>query len=268
LAKGVYIFETPSGHTYVGSSINLFVRVTSYFYNSILKSGTRAVLVYFFKHGFEGVVLTLYVMNPNSSIEQILIMEQYFLDHYFNHPLNLNTDNIASGSGKHYPMSETAKQRLRKQRGIAFFIYDITTASLVGMFYSKTHAKMHMSIDHRTLDDCLTNGTLYLGRFIISLEIMTELHHSFEPSLSLTEFKDLINYVKVEYRITNQPVRKQFTALNVKNPSSPLCGTYNSIGEFARKINVDRGSIRPYINGEKPAGSLYKNEWLLSSINE
>ncbi len=44
--------------------------------------------------------------------------------------------------------------------------------------------------------------------------------------------------------------------------------TYNSIGEFARKINVDRGSIRPYINGEKPAGSLYKNEWLLSPINE
>jgi hypothetical protein len=48
----------------------------------------------------------------------------------------------------------------------------------VGMFDFKTNAKLHMSIDHRTLDDCLTNGTLYLGRFIISLEIMTELHHS------------------------------------------------------------------------------------------
>ncbi len=57
LAKGVYIFETPSGHTYVGSSINLFVRVTSYFYNSILKSGTRAVLVYFFKKTMDLKVL-------------------------------------------------------------------------------------------------------------------------------------------------------------------------------------------------------------------
>jgi hypothetical protein len=162
LAKGVYIFETPSGHTYVGSSINLLVRVTSYFYSSILKSGTRQVLVYFFKHGFEGVVLTLYVMNPNSSIEQILKLEQYFLDHYFNHPLNLNTDNVASGAaaGKHYPMSEMAKQRLRKQRGIAIFIYDITTSSLVGMFDSKTYAILHMSIDHRTDKNCLTNGTL------------------------------------------------------------------------------------------------------------
>lgn len=210
-------------------------------------------------------------MNPNSSIEQVLIMEQYFLDNYYNHPLNLNTDNTASGSpkgGKHYPMSEMAKQRLRKQRGIAFFIYDITTASLVFMFDSKTDAKLHMNIDHRTLDDCLTNGTLYLGRFIISLEVITEMHSSSEPLLSLTEFKDLINDVKVEYSITNQPVRKQFTALNVKNPSSPLCGTYNSIGEFARKINGDRGSIRSYINGGKPAGSLYKNEWLLSPTNK
>jgi len=55
-------------------------------------------------------------------------------------------------------MSETAKQRLRKQRGIAFFIYDITTASLVGMFdcflkHMAKPSKMHMSIDHRTLDD-------------------------------------------------------------------------------------------------------------------
>lgn len=265
MAKGVYIFKTPSGHTYVGSSINLFVRVTSYFYNSILKSGTRAVLVHFFEHGFDGVELTLHVMDPNSSIEQVLIMEQYFLDHYFNHPLNLNKDHIASGSGKHYPMSEIAKNRLRKQRGISFFIYDISTATLVHIFDSKTHAQLHINIDHRTLNDCLINGTLYLGRFIISLEIITEMHSysncsdKAEP-MSLTQFKDLVNSVRDTYRITNQSAGKSFTALNIKNPSSPLCGTYNSIGEFARKINGDRGSIRAYINGEKPAGSLYKKE--------
>lgn len=40
-------FTTPSGHTYVGSSVNLFVRVTSYFYTSILESRTRPVLVHF-----------------------------------------------------------------------------------------------------------------------------------------------------------------------------------------------------------------------------
>jgi len=49
----------------LGSSINLFFRVNYYFYPSILKSGTRAVLSHFF-NVFEGVVLTLYVMDPNS----------------------------------------------------------------------------------------------------------------------------------------------------------------------------------------------------------
>jgi hypothetical protein len=56
-------------------------------------------------------------MEPSSSIEEVILMEQYFLDKYFNHPLNLNTDNIASGSGKSYPMSEKAINRLRKERG-------------------------------------------------------------------------------------------------------------------------------------------------------
>ena len=41
-AKGVYIFKSSTGYNYVGSSVNLFARVTSYFYPSILKSGTSA----------------------------------------------------------------------------------------------------------------------------------------------------------------------------------------------------------------------------------
>jgi len=61
-------------------------------------------------------------------------MEQYFLDKYFNNALNLNTDNIASGSGKSYPMSEKAINRLRKERGKSFFVYDLTTAPLRGLY--------------------------------------------------------------------------------------------------------------------------------------
>jgi len=115
-------------------------------------------------------------MEPNSSIDQVLKMEQYFLDKHFNHPLNLNKDNIALGSGKHYTMSEKAKQRLRVQRGISFYIYDVTTASLIYFcFLSKTFAQLQINIDHRTLNDCLNNGSLYLGQFILSLEIITEM---------------------------------------------------------------------------------------------
>jgi hypothetical protein len=62
-------------------------------------------------------------MSPTSTIQDILKLfcaEQYFLDIYFNDTLNLNSDNIASGSGKNYPMSEEAKERLRKERVLLF----------------------------------------------------------------------------------------------------------------------------------------------------
>jgi len=40
-----------------------------------------------------------------------------------------------------------------------------------------------------------------------------------------------------------------------------LCGgTYNSINEFAKAVKGDRSTIRNYLNGKKPLGSLYKNQ--------
>ena len=84
----------------MGSSVNLFARVTSYFYPSILKSGTRPVLKYFSEQGFNDVTLTLHIMSPSATFQEILELEQYFLDFYFNNSFNLNSDNTASGSGK------------------------------------------------------------------------------------------------------------------------------------------------------------------------
>lgn len=52
-AKGVYIFEViNSNNVYVGSSINLYNRVSSYFMPSILAKADRLVLRYFNKHGW------------------------------------------------------------------------------------------------------------------------------------------------------------------------------------------------------------------------
>lgn len=88
-----------------------------------MKSGTRPVLKYFSEQGFNDVTLTLHIMSPSATIQEILELEQYFLDIYFNNSFNLNSDNTASGSGKNYPMSKIAKERLRKERGIAVFMY-------------------------------------------------------------------------------------------------------------------------------------------------
>jgi len=102
-AVGVYIFEAPNGICYVGSSISLYARVTSYFMPSILAKADRYVLRYFRKHGFQDVTLTLLILEPGSSFEMAVELEQYCMDML---SPKLNVDMVASSSGYHEPLSE------------------------------------------------------------------------------------------------------------------------------------------------------------------
>jgi hypothetical protein len=64
--KGVYLFEIKSKDLkYVGSSINLYNRVCSYFMLSILAKSDRSVLRFFNKYGFDDVDLILFIMDSN-----------------------------------------------------------------------------------------------------------------------------------------------------------------------------------------------------------
>jgi hypothetical protein len=66
--KGIYLFEIKSKNLkYIGSSINLYNRVCSYFMPSILSKSDRKVLRYFNKYGFKDVNLTLFIMDKNST---------------------------------------------------------------------------------------------------------------------------------------------------------------------------------------------------------
>ena len=61
--KGIYVFEILNyKYVYIGSSINLYNRVCSYFMPSILANGDRRVLRYFKKYGFKNVKLILYIL--------------------------------------------------------------------------------------------------------------------------------------------------------------------------------------------------------------
>jgi cytochrome c/quinol oxidase subunit I/GIY-YIG catalytic domain-containing protein len=106
-AKGIYIFETlDTNKIYVGSSINLYSRVISYFMPSILAKADRYVLRYFRKHGFSNVKLTLFIMNESVTIKDILKLEEYYIKELSSN----NSLNIESIPGSGYPksMSEEA----------------------------------------------------------------------------------------------------------------------------------------------------------------
>jgi hypothetical protein len=256
--KGVYIFEvTGKNIFYIGSSLNLYSRVCSYFMPSILSKADRYVLRYFNKYGFKNVNLILHILKDNSSLKERLSLEKFFIKEYTsNKLLNIETE---PGSGYHTPMSEEARVKLRKIRGQAFYVYDVLTKTLIFIFDSKQYAYDNIKIDHRTLDKCLTNGSLFLDRFLFTLEPFLEFN--FESLVSLDELKYLVTEQRYKFK-TKQPASK---TIYVENKFDPLLNRqFKSINEFARTINGDRSTIRDYVNGVRTG--FYRGEWKITLI--
>src|SRR5436190_16185381 len=243
--KGVYVFEIINKNIYyIGSSINLHSRVCFYFMPSILAKADRYVLRYFKKYGFKGVNLILYIMKDSSNIKDILSLEEYFIVKYSKNKL-LNIERVPR-SGYHLPMSEEARNKLRKIRGQAFYVYDNLSKSLIFIFDSKQYAYDNIKIDHRTLEDSLYNGNLYLDRFLFTLEPLLEF--SFECLITIEELKKVITEQRYKFKI-KQPNSKYIYVENKYNPL--LNKQFNSISEFAKSVKGDRSTIRDYINGKK-----------------
>ena len=118
---------------------------------SILKTKARRVLRYLNKYGFSNMKLTIYIMDEQSSLEQVVELEQQFIDSI---KPNLNVDLVASSSGYHEPMSPEIRYKLRKERGTPVYLYsgDFT---LLYVFESKQHMyssiNIHPAYIHRNL---------------------------------------------------------------------------------------------------------------------
>ena len=257
-AKGVYIFEVKNKNIcYVGSSINLYNRVCSYFMPSILNKADRKVLRYLNKYGFTDIKLILLILDSNSTLEQVLELEQYYIDTLSS---KLNVDLVAGGyNGYHSPMSQEARDRLRKLRGIPIYLYDTTTKSLIFISDSKQWLN-NISIHHKTMKICLMNGNLYLNRFYLSIDLISEF--PFESILNTEELVSLINTVKSQYK-PNQPKSKRILAENSLNPK--LNCTFSSIHKLSKHLKGDRGTIRNYLLGRSKG--LYRKQWKFTLID-
>lgn len=259
-AKGVYIFEVDDQKVaYVGSSINLYNRVCSYFYPSILSKADRKVLRYFNKYGFYNVKLTLLILDSSSTREEVLALEQFYIDYL---SPTLNVDLVAGGyNGYHKPMSEQAKAKLRKMRCTPLYIYDTYSKSLIFISDSKQWLQDNIGIYQIPLKKCLDEGKLYLNRFMISLDIISEF--PFESILTSEELLSLIESVRAQYE-PKQPDSKKILAQNIVNPE--LSKTFTSIGELSRHLKGDRGTIRKYILGR--CTGLYRKQWKFTLIDD
>jgi hypothetical protein len=242
---------------YVGSSINLYNRVFSYFYPSILTKSDRKVLRYFNKYGINDVKLTLLILESSSNWEQVIELEQYCIDLL---SPNLNVDLVAGGYyGYHNPMSQASRNLLRQLRGTPIYIYDTLTTSLIFISESKQWLFLSIGIHHLTLNNSILNGSLYLNRFLFSLDVIVEYYH--KNVLNSKEFIDLIELVKSKHK-PFQPASKKILAENIHNPK--LNHTFSSIGELTKYLKGDKSTIRNYI--EKKSTGLYRKQWKFTLI--
>ena len=76
----------------------------------------------------------MYIMDIDSNLDQIIALEQHFID-----TLNpsLNVDIVAGSSGYHEAMAQNIRERLRKERGTPVYIYDVENFNLLYVFISK-----------------------------------------------------------------------------------------------------------------------------------
>lgn len=248
--SGVYIFTAKDGSTYVGSSTSLYARVISYFMPSILNKADRRVLRYFRKYGFTTITLTLHVLNDNSSMTS-LQLEQYFLD--IMKP-NLNVDLFATSTGYHEPMSEYWRDYFRKSRGIGIYIYDMVTGKLVFVSDSIQYIADFVGIHRSTVLRYSQSTELFLSRFKIMRDYITELDNT--TPLNVELFKKLVDRVRNEHDDAKvQPKSKSVLAENISNPT--LTKSYPSILSFAKAVKGDVSTIRKYIKSD---GGLYRKQ--------
>nr|YP_007507066.1 GIY endonuclease [Ceratocystis cacaofunesta]YP_009704205.1 GIY endonuclease [Ceratocystis fimbriata]YP_009710357.1 GIY endonuclease [Ceratocystis albifundus]AFO38118.1 GIY endonuclease [Ceratocystis cacaofunesta]QEN73768.1 GIY endonuclease [Ceratocystis fimbriata]QFX74859.1 GIY endonuclease [Ceratocystis albifundus] len=251
--KGVYVWESLDGkNLYVGHSINLYNRISSYFMSSILKTKSRRVLRYLNKYGFNNLKLTIYIMDDKSTLDEVVSLEQHFMDTL--NP-NLNVDPIASSSGFHTPMSIEIREKLRKERGTPVYIYNSVDFSLLHLFESKQYVYNSINIHHKILNDCLSTGTLYLDTFFFSLDLIKESPNN-ANLISLAELKELVKEKRDKF-IVKHPAAKIIIAEYKDDPSKNL--EFSSLNSLATHLKGDRQVIREYLKGNTT--KYYRGKW-------
>jgi hypothetical protein len=216
---------------------------------SILNTKARKVLRHLNKHGFNNIKLTIYIMDIKSSLEEIVSLEQHFIDTL---KPSLNVDLVASSSGYHEPLTQEMRERLRKQKGTPIYVYEAESLTLLHVFDSKQYMYNKISIHHKSLQNCLDIGTIYLDYFFLSLDLLETENIKL---LTLDEIKTLVD-IKRELHKYKHPAAKAILAEYKDDVSKNL--EFDSLNNLAKYLKGDRQVIREYLKGNK--SSYYRGK--------
>ena len=138
--------------------------------------------------------------------------------------------------------------KLPKQKGIPIYRYSADNLTLFYIFESKTHMYNSINIHHKTLDDCLALGTLYLDVFLLSSDLIEE--STITNLISLNEIKNLVKDKRERY-IVKHPASKAILAEFKDDSHYRKTLEFHSLNSLAKHLKGDRETIRKYLTGKK-----------------
>lgn len=123
------------------------------------------------------------------------------------------------------------------------------------LFESKQYVYNSINIHHKTLNDCLNTGTLYLDTFFFSLDLIKESPNN-TNLISLDELKELVKEKRDKF-IVKHPAAKTIIAEYKDDPSKNL--EFSSLNSLAAHLKGDRQVIREYLKGNTT--KYYRGKW-------
>jgi hypothetical protein len=153
-------------------------------------------------------------------------------------------------------MPQKMREILRKQIGTPVYIYEAESLTLLHVFDSKQYMYNKISIHHKSLQDCLELGTLYLNYFFLFLDFIES------ESVKLLNLDEIIGLVKLKRDIhkLKHPHAKSILASYKDDVNKNL--TFNSLNSLAKHLKGDRQVIREYLKGIK--SGYYRGKWMFT----
>lgn len=230
-----YIFRNLNNvNNLIDYSFNLYIRINSYFIDSLLNFKVIIILVYFNKYNEK-----LNLFN----------LEQYFIRF-----LRSNLDSKIDGSS-------LLMLELIKRKGQKVYIYCQYCYNLLYIFNSREDLINKIKINKKTLKSCVNKGIVYLKYFLLSNEINLNWFNNFKL-LDENQITKLIQIIKdfhfIKYTKNNIIIAEYIGNYSFKKQ-------FNSLKALTLYLKGNKITILKYLNNTQY--KLYRNKWFLNYIN-
>lgn len=265
--KGIYLWTKSDGRQYIGSSKDLFTRLSTYFKPSSLNIQSQRgsyICAQLLKYGYSDFTLDVFVLDD--SVEHTSI-EQYYQDN-FNLVLNINryatgvpesitnpfkpVGKLNSQFGKLGPSSpvwgrtHSKEQRAKwsKERRTTYFVYCATTLTFHSFAYGLEGLAIFLGVSINTAKRAAKSGTVYGDKWIISI-----------ADLTASE----LSYIKLNTSSAHNRAPKSVYIYNA-DQTILLHSPFSTVNAFQKFSGLNGTTVKDYCT----SGKLWRNMYILS----